>query len=515
MSFQRNGHSSNAPPRPLSGHKANNCSVRLSRVADWRDSEERRARALAEVLRTGGPAARTGRSSFDDARLVRHLAEALYCGAEDRGRAEAKWAAAMTDIQTHMRALEQSRRQAINYAESLQAERERARDRSGATIANDEASEARTSTDPGGGRSLPDQQSSVLTEQHWNDFDRNGFMYLGKVLESDEIDALTRRADDLALGRLTNPAVQMQLDTGGAYDELPGAVARFEAGTLRYRKIQGLETDDLFARLIQKPLFREVCAHMYGRHAGVSIFRAMIMNKPAEQGTYLPWHQDGGHVWQLDRDPLVTIWVALDPATRANGCMEAVVGSHRLGLLSRFGSTVSEEDVALHCPPERTQALEVPAGHAIFVHNWLIHRSGINPTPGPRRAFTMCCMDGRTRNIATGAPFPVIYGGSDDPHPYVLEMRREQAALRETAAEAERYAISLQEDCRASRKAAVDAERYAISLQEEGRASRKTAEEATIYARSLEQEIATLRQMRIDAERYARSLEAELKERSV
>jgi len=307
----------------------------------------------------------------------------------------------------------------------------------------------------------------------------------------------------------------MQLDTGGAYDELPGAVARFEAGTLRYRKIQGLETDDLFARLIQKPLFREVCARIYGRHASVSIFRAMIMNKPAEQGTYLPWHQDGGHVWQLDRDPLVTIWVALDPATRANGCMEAVVGSHRLGLLSRFGSTVSEEDAALHCPPERTQALEVPAGHAIFVHNWLIHRSGINPTPGPRRAFTMCCMDGRTRNIATGAPFPVIYGGSDDPHPYVLEMRREQAALRETAAEAERYAISLQEDCHASRKAAVDAERYAISLQEEGRASRKTAEEATIYARSLEQEIATLRQMRIDAERYARSLEAELKERSV
>jgi hypothetical protein len=399
----------------------------------------------------------------------------------------------MTDIQTHMGALEQSRGEAINYAESLQAERERAQDRSGATIANDKAREVQTSADSGGGRSLPDPQSSGLTEQHWNDFDRNGFMYLGKVLEPDEIDALTRRADDLALGRLTSPAVQMQLDTGGAYDELPGAVARFEAGTLRYRKIQGLETDDLFARLIQKPVFREVCTHMYGRHASISIFRAMIMNKPAEQGTYLPWHQDGGHVWQLDRDPLVTIWVALDPATRANGCMEAVVGSHRLGLLSRFGSTVSEENAALHCPPERTQALEVPAGHAILIHNWLIHRSGINPTSGPRRAFTMCCMDGRTRNIATGAPFPVIYGVSDDPHPYVLEMRREQAALRETA---------------------VEAERYAISLQEEGRALRKTAEEATIYARSLEQEVATLRQMRIDAERYARSLEAELKERS-
>src|SRR5258707_4261033 len=51
-----------------------------------------------------------------------------------------------------------------------------------------------------------------------------------------------------------------------------------------------------------------------------------------------------------------------------------------------------------------------------------------------------------------------------DALPILLEMRREQAALRETAAEAERYAISLQEDCHASRRAAVDADRKSTRL---------------------------------------------------
>ncbi len=238
----------------------------------------------------------------------------------------------------------------------------------------------------------------------------------------------------------------MQLDTGGAYEDLPGAVRDFDRGTVLYRKIQGLETDDLFSRLVRHPLFLEICARQYGGHAAISIFRAMVMNKPAGQGTILPWHQDGGGVWALDRDPLVTIWVALDPATRANGCLEVVPGTHRLGLLSTLGSTVEQEDVNRHCPPERVQPLEVEAGHAVLLHNWLIHRSGVNPTPAPRRAFTTCFMDGRTQSIMTGRHFPIVAGSLPvEPYPFVRQMQEEIGQLRHMRGEAERYAKSLEE----------------------------------------------------------------------
>jgi hypothetical protein len=285
----------------------------------------------------------------------------------------------------------------------------------------------------------------MLTQAQWDDFSRDGFLRLGSVMDDDRLEALRRRADDLALGTVTNEQVKLQLDTGGAYEELPDVVDRFaDGGTIRYRKIQGLETDEVYWPLVSHPLFLEVCARAYGRHAAVSIFRAMVMNKPAGQGTVLPWHQDGGDVWKLDRDPLITIWVALDPATTENGCLQVIPGSHLLGLVTARGSTLSDEDAERYAPPEAAVPLEVEAGHAVVLHNWLIHRSGVNPSPIPRRAFTGCYMDGRTIGTLTGERYPVIHGElSPEPYHYVDEMQRDRVALRESFAECEAYALSL------------------------------------------------------------------------
>ncbi|MDB5799501.1 MAG: hypothetical protein JWL63_440 [Rhodocyclales bacterium] len=286
----------------------------------------------------------------------------------------------------------------------------------------------------------------MLSNEQWNDYQVDGFMRLGKVLQDAELDALKRRADDLASGLLGNPDIQFQMDTGGPYEELPSAVSEIGKDTHLYRKIQGLESDDHFAPLVKHPLFLAICAQQYGRHAPVSIFRAMVMNKPAGQGTVLPWHQDGGDVWALDRDPLVTIWVALDPATRENGCVEVIPGSHRLGLLRSYGSTVLPEDVARYCPPEKVLPLEVPAGHAVLMHNWLIHRSGVNPTSGPRRAFTACYVDGRTQSALTGNHFPLIAGALPETYPYLRQLRGDCATLRESIGTATVYARSLEDE---------------------------------------------------------------------
>ena len=247
------------------------------------------------------------------------------------------------------------------------------------------------------------------------------------------------------MGRVKNEHVQMQLDTGGVYEELPRRSPRSKRARRLYRKIQGLETDELFVALIRHPRFLEVCARIYGPHVPLSIFRAMVMNKPAGQGTHLPWHQDGGDVWALDREPLVTIWVALDAATTANGCMETVRGSQRLGLLSNYGSTLSEEAARRALPARgRVVPLEVPAGHAVLLHNWLIHRSGVNPSPDPRRAVTICYLDGRTRSVLTGDHFPLVAGTIDStPHKYIRELVAHTENLQASFTQCEEYALSL------------------------------------------------------------------------
>jgi len=189
----------------------------------------------------------------------------------------------------------------------------------------------------------------------------------------------------------------MQLDsTTGEYKDAPEQSNGFKGATLAYRKIQNLEHDDVFGAYLNQPLFREVCARAYGEDVPIACFRAMFMNKPSHQGTKLPWHQDA---WtDLDRQPLITVWTALDPATRENGCVEAIPGSHAGGLVNpEHGSGfLTEEQAAELCTPDKTVYLELEPGEAVLLHNWLMHSSDVNRTTVSRRGFSVCYMDGRT-----------------------------------------------------------------------------------------------------------------------
>ncbi|MEA2718962.1 MAG: hypothetical protein QOJ39_826 [Candidatus Eremiobacteraeota bacterium] len=337
------------------------------------------------------------------------------------------------------------------------------------------------------------KRTTVLSEQQWSDYARDGFLELGEVVDAPALAGLRQRADDLATGRVQNADVRMELDSGSTYDDLPGLVSS-ALGTLRYRKIAGLENDDRFAPLVRHPLFLEIAAHQYGPHVPISVFRAIVFNKPAEYGSVLPWHQDGGDVWALDRDPLLTIWIALDSATTANGCMEVIPGSHRFGLLGRRGTALSDENVARYCAPERVVPLEVKAGHGVMLHNWLLHRSGVNGMQLPRRAFSICYMDGRTLSTLTGARFPVVAGSlPPEPHPYVRELQDAATDLRAQSVAAVEYATSLREANTALEQSMHDATRYAADLKEQLTQATTMRKEAERYASDLKKHLEAAR----------------------
>ncbi|HEX8832617.1 MAG TPA: phytanoyl-CoA dioxygenase family protein [Abditibacteriaceae bacterium] len=241
---------------------------------------------------------------------------------------------------------------------------------------------------------------SVISAQQWQQYEQDGFIRLGKVLSDDELKQLQQRINDIMLGTAdTNyDGLLMQLDSkDGAYENAGEQSLGHKGATLDYRKIQNLESDELFLSFMQRPIFREICTHVYGAETPIAAFRAMFMNKPAHAGTLLPWHQDR---WaNLDRDPLITLWTALDPATVANGCVQIIRGSHRLGLInpSHYSGFVTEEQVREHAPDDKVEYLEMEPGEAVLMHNWLLHRSDTNNTDISRRAFSVCYMDAATR----------------------------------------------------------------------------------------------------------------------
>jgi phytanoyl-CoA hydroxylase len=253
------------------------------------------------------------------------------------------------------------------------------------------------------------KMNTQLTHEQWKTYEEQGYLKLGKVLTEMELAALAQRIDDIMLGTadLDYERLMMQREAGEGYEQSKQSMG-FKGSTLNYRKIENLEFDPLFLSYMQKPVFREICNEVYGGDMRISCFRAMFMNKPARNGTILPFHQDR---WtDLDRDPLVTVWTALDPATIENGCVKIFPGTQGQLINPSNPSGFLTRDQA-----ERLQAemkpvdLVLEAGEAVLLHNWTVHGSEGNSSEVSRRAFSVCYMDAETISDA-GKKFSVVFG---------------------------------------------------------------------------------------------------------
>lgn len=110
-------------------------------------------------------------------------------------------------------------------------------------------------------------------------------------------------------------------------------------------------------------------------------------------------HQDSSFLYTT---PLscIGIWLAIEDATRTNGCLWALPGSHQGPLARRFvrapDGSVSFDKPAGCWPLERGVPLEVPAGTLVVLHGQLVHWSSENTSDVSRHAYSMHIVDGAT-----------------------------------------------------------------------------------------------------------------------
>jgi hypothetical protein len=223
-----------------------------------------------------------------------------------------------------------------------------------------------------------------------------GWARLGPVATPEALAALRKRADDVMLGRVTYPGLFFQIDAAtGSYDDLTYGKG-YEGPSLEYRKVEKLEQDPLFGAWLKNPLFERV-ARACIPEPTIALYRAVLFAKGARGGSELPWHQDAGVFWGLDRDPPLQIWTALDDTPEAAGCVDVLPGSHLSGLATPLGGVVPDNLVKERGAAERLVRVPARAGEVLLLHNYLWHRSQRNVTGKPRRAFTVCYMGGSTR----------------------------------------------------------------------------------------------------------------------
>jgi hypothetical protein len=129
-------------------------------------------------------------------------------------------------------------------------------------------------------------------------------------------------------------------------------------------------------------------------------YHSKMIMKDAKVGGAWTWHQDYGYWYQngvLFPD-LVSVFIAVDPSTKANGCLQVIRGSHLLGridhILSGEQAGADKDRVGEVLKRLPVVHVEMNPGDALFFHPNLLHRSDRNSSEQPRWSM-ICCYNSR------------------------------------------------------------------------------------------------------------------------
>jgi len=216
----------------------------------------------------------------------------------------------------------------------------------------------------------------VLSDAQRDQFERDGYLIVERLFHSVEIGLL---------GQIARADRELSRDSASRRDGAGGVIQ------LAVRNELG---DDIYSafvrcRRIVETMERLLDGEVYHYH------HKLILKEPRLGGAW-EWHQDYGYWYETGClfPDLASCMIAVDRATQANGCLQVLRGSHRMGRLDH--GPVGDQTGA---NPERVEAAltklervscELEPGDAVFFHCNLLHRSDRNDSDQPRWAL-ICC----------------------------------------------------------------------------------------------------------------------------
>ena len=249
-----------------------------------------------------------------------------------------------------------------------------------------------------------------ISDEHVRDYRDKGYVVAKGFFDREEIELLRRAAkedkqlDQHSFARGDGEGGQVRLSLWNhPGDTIYGMFARCESIVNSAEKI----LDD----------------EVYHYHS------KMIM-KDAKVGGAWTWHQDYGYWYQNGvLFPLLTsAFIAVDPATRENGCMQVLKGSHLMGRIDHIltGDQAGADLERVHEAEKRLELVfvEMAPGDVLFFHSNLLHRSDQNRSDNPRWAM-ICCY-----NAARNDPYKEAHHPRYTPLHKVPDSAIREAGLR-------------------------------------------------------------------------------------
>ena len=225
-------------------------------------------------------------------------------------------------------------------------------------------------------------RAGPLTSEQLAQYERDGFVLVEKFFENEEIDLLRRSArEDRELDR-------------HSYGKADG-----EGGRVRL-SLWNHPGDGIYGMFARCRRVVDSCeqildGEVYHYHS------KMIMKDPFVGGAWT-WHQDYGYWYQngVLYPLLVSVSIAVDPATKENGCLQVIRGSHQIGRIDHVltGDQAGADMERVNEILKRLPVIhcQMQPGDALFFHCNLLHRSDQNRSPNPR--WSMICCYNAARN---------------------------------------------------------------------------------------------------------------------
>jgi ectoine hydroxylase len=135
-------------------------------------------------------------------------------------------------------------------------------------------------------------------------------------------------------------------------------------------------------------------------------YHSKMILKDAKVGGAWTWHQDYGYWYQngVLEPRLVSVFVAVDRCTKANGCLQVIPRSHLCGRINhtltgeQAGADKDRVDELLKRPDRfPLEYVEMEPGDVLFFHANLLHRSDQNTSDHPRWSM-ICCYNAKSND---------------------------------------------------------------------------------------------------------------------
>jgi ectoine hydroxylase len=173
-----------------------------------------------------------------------------------------------------------------------------------------------------------------------------------------------------------------------------------EGGTVRL-SLWNHPTDTIYGMITRSESVVGTAEKLLGDEA--YHYHSKMIMKDAKVGGAWAWHQDYGYWYQngVLFPHITSAYIAVDRATKENGCLQVIRGSHKLGRIEHglTGDQAGADQERVNEILKRLDLVyvEMEPGDTLFFHANLLHRSDQNHSDNPRWSM-ICCYNAKSND---------------------------------------------------------------------------------------------------------------------